>query len=67
MQVLVKVNENDWPSVRDAAQYAQTYSVAVGGLPYILRRDLETITIHDGVEAFGGGNRDILIHTAYAE
>jgi len=63
----VKVNENDWPSARDAAEHAETYSIAVGRLPYVLRRDLETITIHDGVEAFGGGNRDILIHTAYAE
>jgi len=28
---------------------------------------MDTITIHAGVEAFGGGNRDFLIHTDYAE
>jgi len=36
-------------------------------MPKVLRRDVDTLTIHKGVNPFGGGNRDVLIHTGYAE
>ncbi len=35
-------------------------------IPACLRTDLDTIWIHDGVEPFGGGNRNLLIHEGQA-
>ena len=42
---------------------AQFYGIEIGRLPTDLRQDLETVWIHMGVELFGGGNNNILIHT----
>ena len=33
----------------------------------MLREDLQTVWIHDGVNAFGGGNNNILVHTGQGE
>jgi hypothetical protein len=38
----------------------------IGRLPRVLRDDLKTLTIHRGKKPFGGGNRDVLIHTGQA-
>ncbi|MEM9531447.1 MAG: hypothetical protein AAGA23_11040 [Pseudomonadota bacterium] len=47
---------------------ALVYLPAIGQLPRSLRRDLETIWIHRGNKAFGGGNNNLLIHTgSFAE
>ena len=35
----------------------------VGQLPNFLRKNLKTITVHKGNKDWGGGNKDILIHT----
>jgi hypothetical protein len=45
---------------------ATTYATAVGRLPTSLRADVDSITIHKGLQPFGGGNRNILIHTDQA-
>ena len=42
---------------------ADFYAKEIGRLPVVLRKDLETVWIHQGVELFGGGNNNILIHT----
>ena len=46
-----------------AEQDAIFFAEAVGRLPRLLFRDLSSITIHKGDEAFGGGNNNILIHS----
>lgn len=42
---------------------AETYGRYVGQLAKALRRDVDALWIHQGVQPFGGGNRSILIHT----
>jgi hypothetical protein len=42
---------------------AETYGRYVGQLARALRRDIDALWIHRGVQPFGGGNRSILIHT----
>jgi len=46
---------------------AERYAEAIGRLPTALRVDVETVWIHSGVEPFGGGNRNILIHVGQAD
>jgi hypothetical protein len=46
---------------------AERYARVIGQLPVVLRRDVETVWIHKGVQAFGGGNRNLLIHTGQAD
>jgi len=58
----VRVN-TEFGNVKNAQRQAERYAFVVGQMPYILLRDLDTITIHKGKENFGGGNRDILVHT----
>jgi len=58
----IQVNP-EFSSVDLALQEAQFYAVEIGRLPTILRLDLETVWIHMGLELFGGGNNNILIHT----
>jgi hypothetical protein len=41
---------------------AEKYARLVGQLPAILRAKVRSITIHQGVQPFGGGNNNILIH-----
>ena len=36
----------------------------MGRLPTALRAEVETVWIHKGVEPFGGGNYNLLIHTS---
>jgi len=63
--VEVQVN-SEFGSVNSAKLEADFYSEAVGRLPAVLRNDLETLWIHKGLEPFGGGNNNILIHTGQA-
>jgi hypothetical protein len=46
---------------------AEFYAAAIGRLPTGLRRDMETVWIHKGVELFGGGNNNILIHVGQGD
>lgn len=45
----------------------QKYAPVIGQLPTALRADVETVWIHKGVEPFGGGNNNLLIHVDQAE
>ncbi|MFK7981989.1 MAG: T9SS type A sorting domain-containing protein [Saprospiraceae bacterium] len=49
-----------------ALSEAEKYAPFIGQLPTVLRKDAETVWIHKGVNPFGGGNRNILIHTGQA-
>lgn len=57
----------EFNTVEAAAQEANKYGRYVGQLPFVLREDVKTISIHRGVELFGGGYRDILIHTGQSQ
>lgn len=58
----IQVNP-EFGSVDAAAVEAEKYGRVIGQLPHILRTDLQTVWIHQGVQPFGGGNHNILIHT----
>jgi len=58
----VRVN-TEFENVKNAQRQAERYAFVVGQMPLVLLRDVDTITIHKGKKLFGGGNRDILIHT----
>ena len=42
---------------------AEKYAEVIGRLPTGLRKDVQTVWIHKGVQLFGGGNNNLLIHT----
>lgn len=46
---------------------AEKYAEVIGRLPTSLRKDVETSWIHKGVNPFGGGNRNLLIHVGQAD
>lgn len=50
-----------------ARKLAARYAEAIGRLPKCLRTDVDTVTIHAGDKPFGGGNRNLLIHTGQAK
>ena len=52
---------------KDAENVALKYCKPVGQLPTSLRSNVETMWIHRGMKAFGGGNKNILIHTDWSE
>ena len=59
----VEVQVNPEFGEAEALSVAEKYSRAVGRLPAFLLADVDTIWIHRGVEAFGGGNRECRITT----
>jgi hypothetical protein len=62
LQIEFQVNP-EFGSVAAARVQAAFYAPVIGRLPRALRADAETSWIHMGDEAFGGGNRNLLIHT----
>ena len=62
----VQVN-SEFGSTELAEVEAEKYAVVIGRLPKALRRDAETVWIHKGVEPFGGGNNNLLIHVGQGE
>ena len=62
----IRVNSEFETKVK-AEKQALKYGKMVGQLPSFLRtKNLKTITIHKGTRLFGGGNKDVLIHTGQA-
>ena len=51
----------------EATVEANKYAFLIGQLPTALRKDVETMWIHKGIEAYGGGNRNLLVHTGMTE
>lgn len=52
---------------QEALAEATFYSREIGRLPKVLLRDLESLWIHKGNYAFGGGNNNFLIHTGLGD
>ena len=50
-----------------AATLVEKYGRVIGQLPAVLKTDVESFTLHDGLEPFGGGNRNLLIHHGQGE
>jgi hypothetical protein len=46
---------------------ANKYAIVIGRLPTVSRSHVETVWIHQGVQPFGGGNNNLLIHTGQAD
>jgi hypothetical protein len=63
----IEVQVNPEFSKQDAEVEAARYLPEIGRLPKLLRRDVETVWIHKGLNPFGGGNRNLLIHTEQGE
>ena len=57
----VQVN-SEFKSVRAAKVQVVKYMTALGRIPYMLLKDADTVWLHNGVEGFGGGNRNYLIY-----
>ena len=51
----------------EATVEANKYAFLIGQLPTALRKDVETMWIHKGEEAYGGGNYNLLVHTGMTE
>jgi hypothetical protein len=64
--VEIQVNA-EFGSTALAQAEAEKYSWVVGQLPASLRKDVKTVSIHKGVQLFGGGNNNLLIHTGQTE
>lgn len=62
--VSVEVQVNPEFTMEQAETEARFYATAVGRLPAFAFRDLRTMWIHAGHFLFGGGNENLLIHTA---
>ena len=60
--VLIRVN-SEFKTKDKAEKKALKYGKMVGQLPNFLKENIVTVTIHKGNKPWGGGNRDILIHT----
>ena len=54
-------------SLDQATTEANKYAFLIGQLSKELRKDVETVWVHKGVEGYGGGNNNILIHTGMTE
>ena len=60
--IIIRVNA-EFKTKNQAEEQAIKYAKSIGRLPNFLRtKNLQTITIHKGTAAPGGGNNDILIH-----
>ena len=50
-----------------ALEQASRFAPVIGRLPTCLRADVQTVWIHKGIQPFGGGNHNLLIHTGQAD
>jgi hypothetical protein len=66
LSVEIQVNP-EFGDVDAARVEAEFYGDAIGRLPTALRRDVETVWIHQGVQPFGGGNNNLLIHVGQGD
>ena len=66
LTIEIQVNP-EFGSWENAEIYALKYAEVIGRLTTELRKDVETSWIHRGNEPFGGGNKNLLIHTDWSE
>jgi hypothetical protein len=62
----VQVNP-EFGSSATAQVEADKYATVIGRLPKALRTSVATVWIHKGVQPFGGGNNNLLIHVGQAD
>ena len=62
LKIEVQVNP-EFGNADAARKEAEKYADVIGQLTTALRRDVETVWIHKGVNPFAGGNNNLLIHT----
>jgi hypothetical protein len=62
----IQVNP-EFGSIQAGEAEAKKYGKVVGRLPNALRKDVGTVSIHRGMKLFGGGNKNLLIHTEQAD
>ncbi len=62
----IQVNP-EFGTVAAATEQANKYAIEIGRLPTVLRSQVRTVWIHQGVQPFGGGNNNLLIHTGQGE
>ena len=63
----IEIQVNSEFTQEQASLEANKYAFAIGQIPAFLMVDVDTVWIHRGVEGFGGGNRNLLIHTGQGE
>lgn len=63
----VEIQVNPEFDAAKAKELAAKFAEVIGRLPKCLRADVDTVTIHAGDKPFGGGNRNLLIHTGQAD
>jgi len=63
----IEIQVNPEFTETEAAEEAERYARLFGQLPTLLRKDVDTSWIHKGVQPWGGGNRNLLVHTGQAE
>ncbi len=66
LELEIQVNP-EFGSSDAALKEAEKYAPVLGQLPTVLRKDAKTVWIHKGIEPFGGGNNNFLIHTGQAD
>lgn len=66
LSIEVQVNP-EFGSVEAARTQAEKYAPVIGRLPRALRVSVETVWIHQGVNPFGGGNNNLLVHVGQAD
>ena len=66
LTIEIQVNP-EFGSTRAALAEAEKYAPVIGRLPRVLRSDVQTVWIHQGLQPFGGGNHNLLIHTGQAD
>lgn len=65
---MIEMQVNPEFETEDAArEQALKFAPVIGRLPRSLLRDVETVWIHKGNNLFGGGNKNLLIHTGQAD
>ena len=66
-EIQIEIQVNPEFSLENAQFYADFYAPAIGRIPTFLKKDVETVWIHDGDYSFGGGNNNLLIHTVQGD
>jgi hypothetical protein len=62
----IQVNP-EFGSSEAARVEAEKYAIVIGRIPKALRLDVLTVWIHKGMEPFGGGNNNLLIHVGQGD
>ena len=65
--LVTEIQINSEFSIDQSLLEAEKYGFLLGQLSKGLRKHVETMWIHKGEEAYGGGNNNILVHTGMSE